>query len=181
MTDNINMPALMNAEKLPDRKADNELISTTERFLAVERPFVGMVLDPCCGQRDIAKAFSHFRGSGISSLDISDGYDFRDTIPQLGHELVSVVSQPTYDQAQELADLALKHTKDRVCLFLKLSFLEGRKHSQWIKETPLSRVWIFSDRATSETAYAWFVWERGHVGRPQIDWIPPLIPHNEAL
>lgn len=163
----------------------------TERLIAVERSFLGHVLDPCCGQGNIGNVFARFRDEGIINFDIRQGEDFRNSIPLHSKELASVVTNPPYNAAQELAELALQHTRDRVCLFLRLAFLEGKKRSLWLEKTPLARVWVMPDRVSccpghlvgqpqkngGKVAYAWFVWEHGHTAPPEIKWLHP--PRSE--
>lgn len=159
--------------------------SVTERLLAAEKPFNGAVLEPCCGQGNVARAFSHHTGREMETADIRHGMDFRQSIPSMTR--ASIITNPPYKHAQELAELALQHTTDRVCVFLRLAFLEGRKRSAWMEGSPLARVWVLPDRVNcvpghllnqpqrngGKVAYAWFVWEHGHSGPPHIGWLQP--------
>lgn len=165
--------------------------SVPRRLLAVERPFIGAVLDPCCGQGNVVRAMWDAGLEGADGCDIAPrlpgalGGCFTETIP--GRMPDSIISNPPYNRAQEMAQLALDCTQDRVCLFLRLAFLEGKKRSVWLSNSPLARVWIVPDRVacipghllgapqkkfSGAIAYAWFVWEHGHHGRPEIDWLP---------
>ena len=76
-------------------------------------------------------------------------------------------------------------TGRKVAMFLKLTFLEGRRRYDLFKSTPPIRVWVSSSRLKcamngdfentggSATAYAWFVWEKGFQGYPEIRWFNP--------
>ena len=74
-------------------------------------------------------------------------------------------------------------------MFGKLQALEGQKRATFLETTPLKTVYVFKKRqqpmrngseidptngkkwASSTMAFAWFVWEKGYTGKPQIEWI----------
>jgi hypothetical protein len=59
----------------------------------------------------------------------------------------------------------------------------GEKRAEWFARMPLARVWVFpwrlnmppgdytGPRKGGTIAFAWFVFEPGYRGRPQIDWL----------
>ena len=66
-------------------------------------------------------------------------------------------------------------------MFLKLTFLEGKKRRKFFEEQPPIRVWVTSSRIScylngnkcensGAVCYAWFVWQKGYKGYPQIRW-----------
>ena len=67
-------------------------------------------------------------------------------------------------------------------MFLKLTFLEGKKRARLFENHPPRRVWVsharlkcamngdFENTGGSATAYGWFVWEKGFKGKPEIGW-----------
>lgn len=67
-------------------------------------------------------------------------------------------------------------------MFLKLTFLEGKHRARLFEITPPIRVWVsharlkcamngdFENTGGSATAYAWFIWEKGWRGAPEIRW-----------
>jgi hypothetical protein len=69
-------------------------------------------------------------------------------------------------------------------MLLRLQFLEGiNRYLLLFRCNPPKTVYVFSKRLTFQRpslylknsgmiCYAWFVWEKGYTGRPQIDWIP---------
>lgn len=94
----------------------------------------------------------------------------------------SIVTNPPYALAQPFVLHALNQVRDRVAMLLKLSFLEGQKRKPFFESTPLARVYVFSkrvsfNRGTEENkgagllAYAWYVWDKLHVGPPSLAWI----------
>lgn len=159
-----------------------------DALIQAERPFFGRVMDPCCGGGNIGKRLRHagvyvvntdIKDRGGIPVDIVAGYD--ETIPTVAP--TSIVSNPPYSQAQDFIDTALRSTVDRVCVLLRLAFLEGIKRRQWFAEKPLARVWVCSKRVSmppggsdipakgGAIAYAWFVFEQGHKGAPTVGWI----------
>ncbi len=147
--------------------------------------FKGTVWEPACGDGAMSevleenglRVFSsdlHVRGFGKSGVDFLK-YD-TGVWP-------NIITNPPYNLAGEFVLRALKKSEKKVSLLLRLAFLEGAARQQNIfQKTPLARVWVFSERVTfypkgeerasgGTTAYAWFVWEHGHVGSPEIKWI----------
>ena len=71
----------------------------------------------------------------------------------------------------------------KVAMFLKLTFLEGQSRRSLFEKYPPKKVYVFSKRvicakngdfdsiSSSAVAYAWFIWEKGFQGKPQIDWL----------
>lgn len=160
----------------------------TDALLAVERPFIGRVLDPCCGGGNIVR---QLRAAGIDGCgsDIVQRWEGAAVAPYpdaLRWSPASVVSNSPYREAQEFIDCALSHVKDRVCVLLRLAFLEGQKRASWFADRPLARVWVSPRRismppggkaipATGGTiAYAWFVFEAGYRGTPSLGWLPDM-------
>lgn len=176
-----------------ERNADDWYVEPSwavDALIAAERPFVGDVLDPCCGGGNIP---NRLRLAGVECLasDIICRNDFADQILPFDQAIPgmmpdSVVSNPPYNLAQEFVDCALTHTQDRVCVLLRLAFLEGQKRRAWFEATPLARVWVSSRRMSmppggsgvkakgGTIAYAWFCWEKGHRGPAQIGFLPDV-------
>jgi len=96
-----------------------------------------------------------------------------------------IITNPPYKYAQEFVVKGIETiTKGHlVCMFLKLTFLEGQKRRKMFEKYPPKTVHVFSQRrkcaingdfentGSSAAAYAWFVWEKGYVGKPVIEWI----------
>ena len=94
---------------------------------------------------------------------------------------------PPYAAAQEFVEQALKMIQPgrKVAMFLKLTFLEGKARWALFRDNPPIRVWVscsrlkcamngdFDKYESSATAYAWFIWEKGFKGYPEIRWFNP--------
>ncbi|WP_308718983.1 hypothetical protein [Komagataeibacter xylinus] len=162
-----------------------------DALLQVERRFIGPVMDPCCGGGNIPRQLAR-DGVYTVSADVHDRGvwpvdmvgDFRSAIPAVGPN--SIISNPPYGEAREFIDCALAHTADRVCVLLRLAFLEGIARREWFKSVPLARVWVSSRRMSmppggsdipakgGAIAYAWFVFEHGWKGAPIIGFLPDV-------
>ena len=110
-------------------------------------------------------------------------------IPFASYTRMAIVTNPPYKYAKEfvLKALDLIDYDELCCMFLKLTFLEGKgRYKDLFSKYPPKKVLVFSERVLcaknadfegmkqgggSAVAYAWFVWEKGFNGRPIIEWI----------
>ena len=121
------------------------------------------VLEPACGEGHLSKRLIEL-GVEVHSSDLIDrGYNI----------------------AQKFVEHSLKVVPEgnKVAMFLKLTFLEGQARRKMFEKYPPKTVYVFSKRikcakggdfngfSSSAVAYAWFVWEKGFKGKPQIEWI----------
>lgn len=163
----------------------------TEALIKVER-VVGSCWDPACGMGNIVDVLSK-DGQHVWGTDMVDrGYPFM----MAKREFLSIdpnqpgerhpdilITNPPFQLAQRFVDHALKFATWKVIVLARLAFLESDARSAWFQRTPLARVWVFpwrlsmppggvATKATGgKTAFAWFVWEKGWRGPPQIGWL----------
>ena len=94
----------------------------------------------------------------------------------------NVITNPPFKIMQEFATHALGLGCEKLCLLGKLAFLEGQDRTKWLETTPFKCAYVFRKRLTlyrygekmknsGMIAFAWYVWEKGHVGEPVIRWI----------
>lgn len=163
-----------------------------ELLLEVE-PELNNIWECACGEGHLAKVFDKYGKLGKASDLVDRGYgtqeDFISNIfvnfnPQFqwGGD---IVTNPPYKFAKEFVLQALKVIADgrKVCMFLKLTFLEGKERKEMFKEYPPKTVYVSSSRLTcakngnfdvieaSPVCYAWFVWQKGYKGDTVIKWI----------
>lgn len=98
-----------------------------------------------------------------------------------------IVTNPPYKNAQEFIEKALSIIPNgkKVCMFLKVQFLEGKARRKMFEKYPPKRIWVSSSRILcakngdfermikgggSAMAYAWFVWEKGYEGDTVVKW-----------
>lgn len=136
-----------------------------------------------CGEGHLSKVFVK-HGYNVKSTDLIDrGYG----IPHVNFlketEVFDgdIVTNPPYRYAMEFVVKALSLVKDgsKVCMFLKLQFLEGKQRKKLFEIYPPKTVWVSSSRLQcgkngvftgSMVAYGWFVWVKGYKGNPIIKW-----------
>lgn len=98
-----------------------------------------------------------------------------------------IITNPPYKNAQEFIEKALSIVPEgkKVCMFLKVQFLEGKARRKMFEKYPPKRIWVSSSRILcakngdfermikgggSAMAYAWFVWEKGYEGDTVVKW-----------
>ena len=96
-----------------------------------------------------------------------------------------IVTNPPYKYAKEFVEKALDIIPPgrKVFMFLKIQFLEGQARQKLFETMQLKTVYVctkrvlcavngdFKDGMSSAVCYAWFEWEKGYFGNPQIKWI----------
>ena len=157
-------------------------------LLAVET-FHQKVWEPACGGGHLSRVLEE-HGHEVRNSDVVDrmggGVELLDFIDdQIGEWDGDIITNPPYSFAQEFVEQALAVVRDggKVAMFLKLTFLEGKKRKGMFAKHPPKMVFVFSSRVScarggdfsstqsSAVAYAWFVWEKGFQGNPIIDWL----------
>ena len=154
--------------------------------------FTGNVWECACGMGDISKVLEE-KGYDVLSTDLNDygfgnpGIDFLNDNSIFGNPLVTqdnIITNPPFNLALEFVLQSKKYARFKIAMFLKTAFLEGSKRYEMFQDTefPLKTVYQFSRRvnfgihAGTHTnggmiPFAWFVWERGYTGLPNIKWI----------
>lgn len=177
-------------------REENDYYATDPRaaelLLEVE-PNLSNIWECACGEGHLAKIFEKHNKLGKASDLVNRGYgiqeDFINNIfVNFNPDFVyngDIVTNPPYKFAKEFVLQALKIIPigRKVCMFLKLTFLEGQERKQMFLDFPPKTVYVSSARIlcarngdfkafdSSATAYAWFVWEKGFKGEPIIKWI----------
>ena len=157
-----------------------------ELLLQIE-PELNNIWECACGEGHLAKVFGRenklkrasdiiYRGYGEGNIDF-----FKEIAIWQG----DIVTNPPYKYAKEFVEHALKVIESgrKVCMFLKLTFLEGKARKELFKKYPPKIVYVSSSRIccakngdfnsypSSALAYAWFIWEKGYNGATIIKWI----------
>lgn len=146
------------------------------------------VWEPAVGGGHIAKEMEKI---GILSRvsDIVDrGYPKTEIIDFLhykGKWSGDIITNPPFKLAAEFINKAMEilEPNRKLALFMPIRYLEGIKRYKSIKKYPPKEIWCSVKRLTcakngdpeifakgSATAYAWFVWEKGFNGNPQVFW-----------
>lgn len=155
-------------------------------LLAKER-FDGLIWEPACGNGIMSETLKR-AGYDVISTDLVDrgygtgGVDFLlDYQTKADH----VVTNPPFRYAQAFAEHALMRVAGKVALLARLQWLESGPRKSFFDRSPLARVYIFANRVPFQRnrlvepgekggrmmAYAWFVFDHAHAGKPTLDWI----------
>lgn len=97
----------------------------------------------------------------------------------------TIITNPPYKLAQQFIEKALETVTDgnKVIMFLKVQFLEGKARKKLFQEYPPKIIYVSSSRLNcamngdfktykkkSAIAFAWYVWEKGYKGETIIKW-----------
>lgn len=152
-----------------------------------------LILEPACGEGHLSERLKEL-GHEVMSYDIVDrGYgevqNFFEMLTAPTDKEFAIVTNPPYKYAMEFVSHSLELVSDgmMVCMFLKTTFLEGkRRYNKLFRFTPPLCVLQFVERILcakngdfdamrakggSAAAYAWFIWRKGYNGKTTVDWI----------
>jgi len=146
-----------------------------------------VIWEPACGPGSIV-GILRANGHRVYATDLADwgcpdsasGADFL-MERALRFPIDAIVTNPPYKQADQFVAHALTLCP-RVIMLLRLAFLESERRSPILENCGLARVHVFrkrlpmmhrhgwqGPRASSSIAFAWFVWDRDHCGKPELD------------
>jgi len=159
----------------------------TEFLIRLEK-FNKNVWECSCGEFHMSFVLEK-HGYNVRKSDIiqrKDGIEKLDFLSSLNNSIWNgdIITNPPYLFAQEFVEksLSLIPYGNKVAMFLKLTFLEGSRRKKLFEQYPPMRVWVsssrimcsknamFNVRESSAVCYAWFVWEKGFNGIPQLKW-----------
>lgn len=141
------------------------------------------ILEPSCGEGHLSKELE--KEHRVTSSDLIDrGYGEILDFFSIREFTGDIVTNPPYSMSEEFVRHSLNIIPEgnKICMFLKLQFLEGQKRRKLFEEFPPIRIWISSSRimcakngdfesiSSSAVAYAWFIWQKGFKGKPTVDW-----------
>lgn len=171
-------------------RAEHDYYSTdpkaAEMLLEIEPNLSDSIWECACGENALSNVFkAHGKTVRCSDLVVRcDGIEQLDflTCNEPMHD-TDIITNPPYKRSLPFIEKALSLVDDGryVCMFLKLTFLEGKARRLFFDQNPPIRVWVSSSRlncgrngivknTTSAVCYAWFVWQKGYKGHPEIRW-----------
>lgn len=161
------------------------------KMLLEVETFDHYIFEPACGGCHISKVLID-EGFDVLSTDIVNRGsehqtgvgDFLQFNPKPRNSR-DIITNPPYKYAAEFAEHALDISQEsvKVAMFLKLTFLEGAKRKRLFDKYPPKKIYVFRNRVdcwkngiqpekpSKAVCYAWFIWEKGFSGLPQISWI----------
>lgn len=151
--------------------------------------FSEKIWEPACGEGHLSKVFEN-AGYQVKSTDLIDrgyGESGINFLEYNGFWDGDIITNPPYKYAQKFVEKSLSIIPEgnKVAMFLKIQFLEGKKRGKLYKESPPKTVYISSSRILcaknadfqkmidgggSAVAYAWFLWEKGFCGDTIVKW-----------
>lgn len=143
-----------------------------------------------CGEGHLSKRLLDY-GYDVTSTDLIDrgygigGVNFLDTSSIFYGD---IITNPPYKYAIQFVEHALDIIPEdnKVFMFLKIQFLEGKSRKEFFKKYPPKIIYISSSRILcakngdfegmkksggSAVAYAWYEWQKGYTGDTIIKWI----------
>ena len=160
--------------------------------------FYGPVWDPCCGLGTIPRIAKE-RGYSAYGTDIDslgwpwpfsvNPVNFLDLKPGAFSPEANIVTNPPFKDIELYIRQALLFADNKVCVLARLALMEGKARAAGLwRDTPIARVHVLAsrvgcpperlavamtdeqrDKQQGKVAYAWFVWDRSHVGLPTWD------------
>jgi len=158
-----------------------------EKLLEKER-FTWSILEPCSWAGAISKIVEknwyNIMSQDIRTDDWVYGKKWVDFLSLNNEkEYQNIITNPPYFIAKDFIEKSLNKTSWKVCMLLKLSFLESTGRYNFFKNTPLKNVYVFCKRVNMypewqpipknswTIAYAWYIREHWYEWEPTIDWI----------
>lgn len=156
--------------------------------------FSGNILEPCCGEGDMAEVLKE-TGCQIHAYDLHDrGYGIQKDFFDIFDQYENVITNPPYNIAPEILEHALKISTSKVCLLVRTAFLESRsRYMRFYRDNPPARVLIFSERLSmypkgydaksgGTTSYSWLIWDKQDTtGITQLKWIAPGLKNSQKI
>lgn len=157
------------------------------KLLLEVEPDLDNIWECACGAGHLAKVFDEAGKLGKATDLVDRDYgaveDFLLNAEPYHHG--DIVTNPPYKYAQEFVEYALNKVDEgrKVCMFLKVLFLESQSRKELFTQHPPRTIYISSSRIncakngdfktynSSAIAYAWFVWVKGYEGETIIKWI----------
>ena len=148
------------------------------------------VWECACGEGHLGKRLSDY-GYNVIATDLIDrGFGIGDVNFLETNTIFNgdIVTNPPYKYAVKFIEHALEiiPTGNKVFMFLKLQFLEGKSRKELFKKYTPKFVYVSSSRilcakngdfkaakknGASAVAYAWYEWEKGYTGNTIIKWV----------
>jgi len=156
----------------------------TERLLDVEK-FDGDIWECACGDGAISKVLEQHNYKVYSTDLINRNYgetgiDFLMETQKCDN----IITNPPFKLSLPFVYKAIELANKKVAFLCRITFLEGVARKKMFQETPLENVYIFSRRITFTNpnngfkthgggmlAFAWFVRNKEHKGKPELNWI----------
>lgn len=184
----------LGASNHTDKERQNEDFYATDPIAAdlllKEEKFSHNIWECACGQKHLSGVFEK-HGYNVRSSDLIDrcGNEVFDFLSMENQSWDGdIITNPPYKYASEFIykSLSVIQQGNKVAMFLKLQFMEGKERKHLFTKFPPKMVYVSSSRILcakngdfeglkasggSAVAYAWYVWEKGFKGNTTVKWI----------
>lgn len=164
--------------------------SAAELLLQIENIDKNKPIWECAaGEKHLSNIFEQ-HGYKVRSSDLvmrTDGVEQLDFLSQKEKWDGTIITNPPYNQAVKFIEKAMETVTEgnKVIMFLKIQFLEGKSRKKLFEKYPPKIVWVSSSRIMcakngnfeemiagggSAVAYAFYVWEKGYKGDTILKW-----------
>jgi len=159
-------------------KAINEL-------LKVYKYFNSNIWECCCGKGHLSEELKKHSYNVYSSDLINRGYGKVESVFKKEYNNYDIITNPPFKIAEKIIEHLFKisENKVRICMLLKVQFLEGKKRKEFFKKYPMKYLYVSSSRIrtckngnfekyknVNSIAYAWYIWEVGNKEETKIRW-----------
>lgn len=157
------------------------------KLLLEVEPDLNNIWECACGEGHLAKVFDEAGKLGKATDLINRGYGIVEDFLLNKEPYYSgdIVTNPPYKYAQEFVEHALCKVDEgrKVCMFLKVLFLESQSRKELFTKYPPKTIYVSSSRIncarngdfvtynSSAIAYAWYVWIKGYKDETVVKWI----------
>ena len=176
-----------------EEREENDYYSTNPKAINAlfrHEEFSDHIWECACGGGALASQMERY-GKTVKATDLIDrgygtgGVDFLKQAEPFGGD---IITNPPYKYATDFVLKSLELARDKVAMFLKLQYLEGKdRYERIFKRYPPNDVYVFVDRIgcfkngiynpkndRGAVCFAWFVWKKNGGGTlPTIHWLPP--------
>jgi hypothetical protein len=141
--------------------------------------FSGEIWEPACGDGAICERLKTYGYNNIYATDLinrgyGDGhFDFLNS----NRKTDNIITNPPFKLGTKFTLHALNLANDRVVIFNKLTFLEGKeRRDKLFSLNMLKTVYVFGERVGFNggggmLAFAWYVFDKTYNGKPTLEWI----------
>jgi len=160
----------------------------SQRLFAVE-PFNSLIWDPCAGtgrivHNAVTTGYEAF-ASDIDPRQFVGSVQPHDFMLTGAMQFPNIVTNPPFKIAEDIVLKALSIVTGKLACLLTANWVQGDKRSRWLETSPLRRVLFVTPRPSmppgevlmaggkpgnGTTDYAWYIWEPGYAGKPEIGW-----------
>jgi hypothetical protein len=151
------------------------------KALLLREEFTGKILEPCCGNGQLAEILKT-HGYDVFASDLVDhGYGKVKDFFNYKFQVENIVTNPPFAVITLFLQKAIPMTNRKCCVLMRLLALSGKERFEkiWSKFPP-QRIYVFTKRysfADGKTGgmlvTTWMVWDKESKNRnPELFWIP---------